>query len=236
MPEKRFFLSTELQPHSQLSLIDEELQHLKVMRCHEGDSIEVMNGKGVLAQAKIIALDKRKADLEIQSIEIENKPSYEVILAQALPRLNRLDTILEKTTELGVTKILLFPGVHSEKVTISPNQLKRIEHILIASSKQCGRLYLPEVELKPPLAKWDKPEGAIYYGDVSPSAPLFRKMFKPTPTIIFFVGPETGLDDSEERILQKWNANGVKLHHNILRTDTAPIAALTLISHYLQPS
>lgn len=233
MPEKRFYLNSDLIPHSQCELIDEEAQHLKVMRCHEGDTVEIMNGKGVLALAKILQFGKRVITLEILSSETKPKPTFEIILVQALPRINRLDTILEKCTELGVSKILLFPGDHSEKKDLSPTQLQRVEHILVAASKQCGRLYIPEYEVKPKLSKWKKPEGQLFYGDVSPNAPIFTTKWKNVNPTLFFVGPEQGLTEEEESILKEWGAKGIKLHENILRTDTAPIAALSLMSHFL---
>lgn len=231
MPEKRFYLNSDLTPQLQCELIDEEAQHLKVMRCREGDVIEIINGKGVLALAKILQFGKREATLEILSAEKKPKPKFEIILAQALPRINRLDTILEKCTELGVSKILLFPGDHSEKKDLSPTQLQRIEHILVAASKQCGRLYLPEYEVRPKLSKWTKPEGQLFYGDVAPNAPTLKTTWKQVSPTLFFVGPEQGFTEAEESILEGWNASGIKLHENILRTDTAPIAAISLMSY-----
>ena len=235
MPEKRFFIKGPLTVYSLFELTGEEAQHFKVMRCREGDNVEVINGEGNLAQAKVNCIGKRTITLEILSIKTSSNPNFEIILAQAIPKINRLDTILEKSTELGVSKIILFPAEFSEKKELSPNQLQRIENILIAATKQCGRLYLPVLELKPSLDKWAKPKSdALYFGDVSPNAPLFKNAWDArTNNAMFFVGPEQGLSEKEEKLLKGWDAKGVKLHSNILRTDTAPLTALSLISHFL---
>ncbi|KAF3363120.1 Ribosomal RNA small subunit methyltransferase E [Chlamydiales bacterium STE3] len=235
MPEKRFYLAGELTPHSRRTLENEEVQHLKVMRCREGDCIEVINGCGALARAKIYSINKRDVHLDILSVYLQDLPNFEIVLAQALPRLNRLDTILEKCTELGVAKIYLFPGEHSEKKDLSTAQNERIQNILIAATKQCGRLYVPSYVLMPPLKKWAKPKLLSFYGQVSPSARLFKNAWEhslPKNGVIFFVGPEQGFSQAEESQLHAWGTIGVKLHSNILRTDTAPITALSLISHF----
>lgn len=234
MPEKRFFLDEDIVLHSTYSIKNEEAQHVKVMRCRVGDHIELINGKGILAEAKIDHFSKQSVEVTITSLLHEQMPKVSLTLVQALPRLNRLDTILEKCTELGATNILLFPGELSEKKELSENQIHRIENILISASKQCGRLFLPFYNIMPALNKWQKPEGQLLYGDTSPEAPLLiQKLNETLFHVLFFVGPEQGFSSNEELILKSWGAIGVKLHSNILRTDTAPIAALSILSQVL---
>lgn len=226
MPADRFYHTSIDVP---FELEGEEFRHLKVMRVREGEEIEFIDGKGKLALCKILEWKKNSVLIEPINIHQEAQTSHEVIIAQAIPKMNRLDIILEKGTELGMTQLWLFPGEHSEKADFSDNQKARMQHILIASIKQSGRLYLPKIELKPALKQWKTLPYSAYFGDVNPEAPHFIQEKLPQE-LIFFVGPEKGFTDREEVHLKDLGAKGVKLNRNILRTDTAPLCALSLIN------
>lgn len=230
MPHDRFYLNADLSSDAQVELSSAEAHHLKVMRIQKGEIIELINGRNVLAQAKITEIEKHRARAEILSI-ITRDPGPPIILCQALPRPNRLDTIIEKGTELGMTELRLFPGERSEKKNLSETQLERFNAQIIASIKQCGRLDLPKIVLYPPLSQWktlDKSHPA-FFGDPNPSAPHFSTAFKKNSGLYFFVGPESGFSDGEKKIFSHLGVVGVRLHPNILRTDTASLVALSLI-------
>lgn len=233
MPAERFYIDSPLTLHDTIALRDQEFHHLKhVMRITQGEEVEVVNGAGTLAIATVEKLAKDHASLAIVSAETSPKPKEEVILAQAIPRSNRLDFILEKGTELGVTEFWLFPSFHSPRKGLTEHQIERMQAQTIAAMKQCGRLYLPKVILKPPLSEWSPPPGQCFFGDVRPEAPRFFdawKQAKATFPIFFFTGPESGLTEEEVVHLEKWHAQGVKLHSHILRTETASLVALSLI-------
>lgn len=237
MPVERYFLRESLHPHETKTLKGTEFHHLAhVMRTRKGDEIELVNGQGVLAQAIVQEIRKDQAHLLVQSATQEKPGTKQVILAQAMPKLNRLDYILEKGTELGVDAFWLFPGQLSVKKEFQGNQLERLQAILISAMKQCGRLYLPTLEIKPALDQWQNVEGTLFFGDVEEKAPLFAHAFEEKSLsfpIIFCTGPESGLTAAEINHLKALGAQGVKLHQSILRTDTASIAALALIQHWL---
>jgi len=233
MPAERYFLTADFHNGQSAILEGTEFHHLvNVMRSQAGESVELVNGRGSLAKATIERLEKKKAHLVIDNVFVQEPQKDVVILAQAIPRINRLDFILEKGTELGMTHVWLFPGDRSERKNFTESQLERLPNICISAMKQCGRLYVPEISLKPVLSKWTKPEHSLYFGDVHPEAPLLENVMKgPRRGIIFCVGPESGFSDQEENVLRSLGGTGVKLHHNILRTDTAAVAALAIITH-----
>jgi len=220
MPHDRFYVDTPFQQHEHVDLKD-ETRHLKVMRIREGDEIELINGRNQLAHVVL----RDATTTEIVSIE-EKEPPFPIILCQAIPRLNRLDTIVEKCTELGMTELWLFPGKLSEKKNVPLDRLKKIT---VAAMKQCGRFDLPKIEIKPPLPQWNKLPYPAYFGDLSEKAPPFLSVIEKKEGICFFVGPEAGFTPEEETHLKTIAAQGVNLHPWILRTDTAPIVALSLI-------
>src|SRR5207248_2602313 len=132
-----------------------ELHHLvNVMRTRLGEKIEVVNGQGQLAEAILQSIEKKSASLRIESVETSSPFSQRLILAQGMPKQNRLEFIIEKGTELGMTEIWLFPASRSEKKDFSVNQLERLNILTIAAMKQCGRLFLPKIVIMPPLKQW----------------------------------------------------------------------------------
>jgi 16S rRNA (uracil1498-N3)-methyltransferase len=214
----------------------DEFRHLKVMRAAPGDTIELVNGEGTLAAAVLQLINKDSASLRIQNIQTSPPTQNPLIIAQAIPRMNRLDFILEKGCELGMDEIWLFPGHESEKKDISANQQERIFNILVASTKQCGRLWLPKVRIFPSFPV-DFKGCQAFYGDIRKQAPLFSQVWhkkRPGQGVLFFIGPEKGFNSDEIEKLEDLGATGVRLHPYILRTDTAPLAALALMSHWLQ--
>lgn len=232
MPAERYYSTTDLQFRQRIILDEHEFHHLiHVMRSKVGDKVEVINGRGVLALARVVNIDKRQAVLEISESYTEPPPPFELILAQSLPRLNRLDMIVEKGTELGMTQLWLFPGDRSERKDLTAHQFERIKAQTIAATKQCGRLYAPGLSLLPPLCDWSGFDRPLFFGDVKGSAPWLNDALEELPAakgLIIIIGPESGLSIEEEIHLDSLGARGVKLHKNILRTDTAALSAMTM--------
>ncbi len=236
MPSERYYFAGELIPAEEIRLQNEEFHHLAhVMRIKIGEEIEIINGRGDLAHAAVKQISKREAVLILQDKHAEPPPSFEIILAQAIPRINRLDTIVEKGTELGITQLWLFPGARSERRNLTDSQHERVKSIVISAAKQCGRLWLPEIYLKPKLAEWNAVKYPLYFGDTEPKAEYLMSVWQkhlPKDGVIILIGPEGGLADDEEKKLISMNAKGVKLHRYTLRTDTAGLAALSILSQF----
>lgn len=233
MPDNRFYIDAPLTGDS-LTIEGEEAHHLlHVMRARNGDAIELVDGKGVLAEAKVESCGKRDVKVLITKIHEVCPPFFPLIIAQAMPRFNRLDTLLEKGTELGMSALWLFTGERSEKAILSDNQKERAHKIMVAAMKQCGRLYLPEIRLLPPLKKWTRPDFPLYFGTLEEGVPSLMKAWKPADGAIFAVGPEKGFSLEELQLLKHLGGTGVTLHPNILRTETAPLAALSIMSQLI---
>lgn len=234
MPVYRYYVKESLAKGSSVSLEEKELHHLvHVTRMSVGDKVELVNGEGQLAIASIQQLSKKKTSLKIEELHSEQKPPFEIILAQALPQFKKLDFLLEKGTELGVTQLWLFPAELSERHSFTEHQMERLENLAVAAMKQCGRLYLPEIKVLPHFSEWKEVGYPMFYGDVNPQAKTLIEVWREDPPqkgAVFFTGPESGFTDEEHQLLKGRGAKGVKLHRNILRTETASIAALSLIS------
>lgn len=134
MPAYRFY-----------QLEDDTHHMIKVMRVRPGDTVELVDGKGTLSTAKLL----NNGELEIISTTFEERRPP-CILAQALPKQNKLELIIEKATELGASEFWLFPGEQSERTALSDNHRRRLDQLLISAMKQCGTLYLPTIKFPPP--------------------------------------------------------------------------------------
>ncbi len=236
MPAERYYFPFELTLFQDIKLEGQELHHLShVMRARVGQELELVNGKGYLAKGILTSLNKREAKVSIQKIEQREAPSFDMILAQALPRANRLDAIVEKATELGVTQLWLFASEKSERKELSVNQHQRLESIMLAAMKQSGRLWLPQLIFKAQLKECISCTYPLFFGDTDAEAPLFAMKWqaaRPLKGAVFVIGPESGFSLAEENWLRENKGQGVKLNDNTLRTDTAAIAAICLMAHF----
>ena len=229
--EKRFYVDTDSFQDS-LFLTDSEFHHLaRVMRMRPGDEVELVNGRGLLARARIEEIKKEGAQLAIFNCIEEPPPSPSLLLGIALFRLNRLEWTIEKGTELGASGFYLFAADRSEQEKLSYHQLLRLKHLSIAAMKQCGRLYLPEITVCASLKDLFHLDAQILYGDPQAAQKEKKEL---SSNILFLTGPEGGFSEDELAHLEERRAQPIRLHENVLRAETAPLAALCyLIYHNL---
>ena len=239
MPHNRYYIDAPLQKDTTVTLTGDEWHHLvRVLRARKGDPLELINGRGILAEGIVSELKKQDAEITVTQILEERSPPPPLILAQAIPRMNHLEWIIEKGTELNATSFWLFPGLLSEKDTLSETQRTRLKHLAVSAMKQCGRLDLPEIVFKPPLLEWPPLQGTLLFGDTEAHAPYLWDLTLKTPLpspVVLFIGPEKGFSPKEhEFLLNTLSCKGMRLHPNILRAETAPLVALSLIQQQLQ--
>lgn len=224
MPAERFYIDTDLS--DTLTLEGTEFHHLAhVMRVRVGEEIELVNGRGALATATVLAITKHNASLAVLTTSQVDVPEPRCILGIPILRLPKLELIIEKCTELGADAFWLYPAHHSEKDDLSPNQFERLTHIAISAMKQCGRLDLPQIKIFSRLEELFGKPYKYLFGDTRPDAPKMS----PGEKVVFITGPEKGFSEKEVKLLEK-SATGVRLNKNILRAETAPIAATCLLT------
>jgi len=221
MPADRFYIDAPLT--GIVSLEGAEHHHLAhVMKVKVGEEIEVVNGRGGLAMAKVIAISKRDAELEILKASQIPVPSPLLILAVPLMRPAKLELVIEKCTELGADAFWLYQAHYSEKGDLSPHQQERLKLIAVSAMEQCGRLDLPPLQILRFEEIFREP-AAYLYGDTRATHGLEW----PNGKRVFITGPERGFSEEELRKLGE-KGKSVRLHRNILRAETAPIAAAVI--------
>lgn len=229
MPANRFFFNGPLEQGAVMQLNGPEHHHLsRVMRIAIGEEVEIVNGQGILAIAKVIKISKETTALQLLDLTFVTPFHSKIFLAIPLMRPNKLEWTIEKSVELGADGLWLYAADHSEKLQLSMTQLERLRNLTISALKQSGRLFLPSIELLASLQEVLIYEGTVLFGDTEPNAEnLFN--CKPTKNMLLITGPERGFSQNELSLLRQ-KAKGVSLSPHILRAETAPIAGLSVLS------
>jgi 16S rRNA (uracil1498-N3)-methyltransferase len=228
MPANRFYYNGPLLPEATLSLSESEHHHLRVMRLEVGEEIEIINGMGAIGTAQIEAVKKNSSEVRVQKVIQEAPLPSRITLLIPLMRPNKLEWIVEKGTELGANALHFYGADYSEKDDLSANQLERLHNLSLAALKQSGRLFLPSIEVVPSLKRALIEEGTYYFGDTGGSCPSLLNIKRGKHTSLV-TGPERGFSAAELTTLRA-AAQGVSLSTHILRAETAPIAAISVLA------
>jgi 16S rRNA (uracil1498-N3)-methyltransferase len=232
----RSHVDAELAEGQTLALPDSTATHLlRVLRLGLGDEVLLFNGDGHDYRARISALGKRSAEVQVEArIEVRRESPLQVTLAQALARGEKMDWVLQKATELGVSRIAPVITERTEVRLDAERADRRLQHwrgVIASACEQCGRAALPVIEEPQPLAGWLAqarapghlllaldPEGEHSLADL----PTFERLS-------LVIGPEGGLSPRDLDQLRAAGAKGLRLGPRILRTETAGIAALAAL-------
>ncbi len=229
MPQNRYYYPAELYKGHDIILKDDEFHYLRnVMRARVDETVEVVNGKGALAQCRVTKMLDKLAHLEITDVQTQDRPSLTLNLALAFLKPAHLEYAIEKGCEVGVSNFMLFAGSRSEKKSISDQYLKRLQTIILSATKQCGRFFLPELLIKDKLSQCL--EGLVLFGDLESSTHITKQPLAPVVTLV--IGPEAGITEQERKLLIDGGAKGVLLHANTLRAETAAVVGAALINAY----
>ncbi len=230
----RLYTPQPLAPGARLVLEQAASRHLgQVLRLGPGSRVELFNGDGREAEARLVALSKWGAEIEVLRLsEAEPAPSLELTLAQGISKGERMDFALQKAIELGAR---CFVPLFTERsvVRLDAQRLeRRLIHwrrVAIAACEQSGRRHLARVAPAATLQEWlaSQPGPGIF---LHPEARRrLVDLEPPRGHLCLLVGPEGGLADAESGAAEAAGLVGVRLGPRILRTETAPLAALAAI-------
>jgi 16S rRNA (uracil1498-N3)-methyltransferase len=229
----RIYCEQPLNPGSELTLDEESAHYLgKVLRMKVGFRVALFNANTGEVHGTITAINRR--DIQIQ-LDSEAQRSAETLLpvhiGLGLSRGERMDYAVQKATELGVTHITPLFTEFSEVKLDSERADKRTGHwqkVAISASEQCGRCTVPEILNPVALKDWlpQVPAGSGFLLDHNGTCGFSGEK----PAVVFLlIGPEGGISDSEKALAQEHGFNTVRLGPRILRTETAPVVALTAL-------
>jgi len=237
-PEQPRFYCPEL-PHPRFGeavcrLDGEQSRHArKVLRLKTGDALELFDGKGGLATAKLLAYDGQQARCEVQQTQFHQQPMPRLTVATAIPKGPLAEAMAQQLSQLGVDRLV---PLRTERSVVHPRSQKRerFEKAAIESAKQSGRLFLITLD-------------ELYTLDQALAALADLKLVL-TPTgetrepdrdaldrahhVMLLIGPEGGFTDSELNAIEQARATAWSIGPTVLRIETAAAAAAA-ITRYL---
>lgn len=239
MEIKRFYVSPD-KIRDDLALIDgEEYYHMsKVLRHKVGFRIILSNNSdGMDYHAVITYMDKSKAEAKIERVEPnEAKTVSQVVLYQALPKGDKIELIVQKAAELGITRIVPFTSTYVNETKYFQ---ERAQRIAIEACKQCGRAYYPIVEQ---LSDFDSVVMRALTADKALMAyenereVSFKECVKTLhrgQSVGIIIGSEGGFSEKEAIRVIDSGIVTFSLGRRILRAETAAISTMTLIMYAL---
>lgn len=236
----RFFVK-DIQDGKDAVIRGSEFYHLtKVLRLQEGDSLSIFDGKGKEFEALIEAVTEREAVLKLlKSLGSSNESPLNIIIAQGIPKADKMDYIIQKATELGVSGII--PLITSRTVPVlkgdrALRRRSRFRKIALEAAKQCGRKRLPEVAditlLKDLLSSSNLPDMRLILWEGETDRGL-KEVLKERPpeNVICLIGPEGGFSEEEVSTAIEKGFVPVTMGKRILKTETASLAFLSIIQY-----
>lgn len=232
----RVYLDQPLSVSGQLQL-DEQSSHylLKVLRMGSGRELILFNGTGGEYLAEIIEAGKKSVVVNIKSFSAENRESsLSIELAIGISRGERMDWVLQKATELGVSKVTPLITERTEVKVSGDRQDKKMQHwqqILISACEQCQRNILPQLHEPKSINAWiGKVTADQKFVLHHRHAKKLQSTEKPS-SVCLLIGPEGGLTEDEIQLAESQGFTSLRLGPRVLRTETAPIAAISLVQY-----
>ncbi|MFO8011710.1 MAG: RsmE family RNA methyltransferase [Phycisphaerae bacterium] len=208
-----------------------------VLRLGPGEGVELFDGRGAVAAARIADVARGGVTATVESVRTAGpEPAPALRLAFAVPKGKRLEWLLEKATELGAARLapVRFARSVAGGEALSPTARGRWEARCIAAAKQAGRAHLPVIEPVRPLAEALPAGEPALVGDAGAAARPVARVLAALPrgpcpqTLHLYVGPEGGLTDAERALLADAGATAVRLGRTVLRVETAAAALLAV--------
>ena len=233
----RFYCPLPLSIGASLTLPESIARHVHVLRLVEGDLITLFNGEGGEFSATLVAVDKKRASVVIEIfLPREAELPFALTLAQALPEASKMDAIIEKAVELGVTTIQPLAAQRSVVKLSAERAEKRHAHwqgIIAAASEQCGRNRLAQLAALTPFKLWAGAPNAqtrILFSPRATQSLASWAQSQPPQDVAVVIGPEGGFSPDEEAAAVASGMIFLSMGSRILRTETAGIAALAALS------
>ena len=231
----RVYIADSLPSCGEMTLPEAQSHYLhKVLRMENGRELVVFCGDGFEYSARIHQADKRATQIEIHKREwVERESPLPTHLAIAVSRGDRMDWVLQKATELGATRITPLFSERTEVRLKGERLHKKMAHwqqIIVSSCEQCQRNVLPQLQPACTLEQF------FLQPNTDTKLVLHHRSqqnFKDMPhaqAVTLLIGPEGGLSDAEINIaMHTHQFQALTLGPRVLRTETAPIAALTAV-------
>ena len=208
-----------------------------VLRRNTGDRIEVIDSAAQRFDATI-EVDRRSvfATLSERIAATEEPPTFSISVAQAVPKGQKMDFVIEKLTELGAAEIL--PFYCERTVPRRSRRDERWERLAAAAARQSGRSTIPAVlpaaDFESILDRFSRYDRVLFLWELAEQLPLrdrLPQLLASVHSILVIVGPEGGFSSEEALLAQENGANLVSIGSRIVRTETAALVMLAILNY-----
>ena len=234
----RFYIETELNTGNSIELTESVFHHwVRVLRAKELDQAIFFNGKGGEYIVTLTEINKKNAFVSIDQFNpIDRTAPAKVILVQVMSKGDRMDYAIQKATELGVTTIQLLTSERCEMRLRYERDQKKLDHwqsIAIAACEQCGMNKVPNVLAPISLTDWVKsaqlPQSRFV---LAPNKDQENVVLNSQPDLALLIGPEGGLSEAEIDAANQNHFQNWCIGDRVLRTETAPVVALSILNYH----
>ncbi len=237
----RFFVEPPLLAGTDLSLPPGAARHVQVLRLQPGAKLTLFDGRGGEFAATVTQMGRSEVRVRIGAHDaVQRELARAVTLALGMPANDRMDTLIEKATELGAAviapllcerSVLRLQGERAEK------KLVHWRGVAVAACEQSGRTRLPALSPVSALPVWLQSLPApgadvrllLSLGDAPTLAQAATPLAGTRDAVLVLSGPEGGLSPGEEALARRFGFTPVSLGPRVLRADTAPLAVLACL-------
>lgn len=227
MKLQRFFIENEIIEGNEVFITDADFVHqvFHVFRKKVGDEIVLLDNTGFEFLAEIVFLNKKEVKVKIlNKKKVENICEREIILFASLIKKDKFEWVLEKCTELGVSKFIPIISERSEKKDLNIDRMKKI---IKEASEQSERGIMPEIcepiTLEESLSDLDYDAVALHLSGEKFESNNLKNVSK----LGLFIGPEGGWGENDIIIFEKKNIPLITLGSQVLRAETASVAVIS---------
>ena len=242
----RFFVTPDMVGDKSILITSKtDIQHMtKVLRLREGSEIDISDSEMWEYSCRIKYMDKNEIEAVIlDKQKFAREPEVKVTLFQGVPKQSKMDLIVQKTVELGISEIV---PVFMDRTVISDKsklnkKIERYNTIGAEAAKQCQRGTLPTVldpvefdDIVKDLKTFDLVLFPYENESKTSMKDVLRNLEEKPKNVAIIIGPEGGFSNSEAEILRENGTSCVSLGKTILRTETAGIVALSMVMYELE--
>lgn len=235
-----FYITKEDISENIATIMGEEAQHIsRVLRMKKGDCVTLCDGEGVFYEAVLEGFSEKCVTAEIlSSRKAETEPFTQITVFQGVPKNPKLETIVQKLTELGVACIVPVDTVRAVAKLDKSAKVERLRKIAREAAKQSKRGIVPFVHdsviFKEAVKMAAEADLAIIPYEEETEISLKKVLSGKKPeTVSVLIGPEGGFESHEIQLAKENGIASVTLGKRILRTETAPVAVSAAILYEL---
>lgn len=235
----RFYIEERLSVGVRTEVKGVEAKHIKdVLRLRAGDHIALFDGGGMEFEGMVTGIGRDVVSVDVfEAREGGTESPLEIVLGQGIPKSDKMDLVVQKGTELGMSKVVPLLTERVVPRSFSPNKVDRWRRIAIEACKQSGRVKVPIISEPMSIAEFvtDATPSSLklipWEGEKTTSLKTALSDALNAKKVMLIVGPEGGLSESEVELARRGGFVPVSLGKRILRTETVSISLLSLVQY-----